>query len=200
MTGFPILKSHRNEDAPDYVPWSLVEDHDAQAQRNHSGQTLERLAQRGGLGVIELWAVCHDMPYPRGRGHDEADPKYLNWLKSRLAMPPIAPALVDQRLRSEVLRKAPKGEMCVMCAENPAVALCHLPHAQVGFPAGMAQKTHDWNGAHLCQRCHDYADGADGRNDIPWRTMAAFRTIQRLFARGVLLIPGEDHADPDGIF
>lgn len=45
---FPI------QDAPD-VPWSMMEPARGQVMRNH-GQTLERLAERGGLGCYE--AVC----------------------------------------------------------------------------------------------------------------------------------------------
>ena len=41
------------------VPWSVVEPHREQAQRNHD-QTLERLAERGGLGIEELTAILAD--------------------------------------------------------------------------------------------------------------------------------------------
>lgn len=41
---------------PRSAPWSFVAPHEAQAQANHE-QTLERLAQRGGLGPSELVAV-----------------------------------------------------------------------------------------------------------------------------------------------
>lgn len=34
------------------IPFAMLEPHEAQAQRNH-GQTLDRLASRGGLGVSE---------------------------------------------------------------------------------------------------------------------------------------------------
>lgn len=43
------------------VPWSLVEPFERQAQANH-GQSLERLAERGGLSPFELWAVMHSCP------------------------------------------------------------------------------------------------------------------------------------------
>lgn len=41
------------------IPWALVAPFEAQAQRNHGGQTLERLAERGGLDESELWCVMH---------------------------------------------------------------------------------------------------------------------------------------------
>jgi hypothetical protein len=42
------------------IPWSMIEPYDTQAQINHGGQTLERLAQRGGLGPTEALAVLTD--------------------------------------------------------------------------------------------------------------------------------------------
>ena len=43
---------------PREVPWSFVETFRAQAERNH-GQTLERLAERGGLCPEEMWLAAH---------------------------------------------------------------------------------------------------------------------------------------------
>lgn len=45
------------------VPWSVIAPHEAQAQRNHGGQTLERLAERGGLCAKEALAVLLDLPF-----------------------------------------------------------------------------------------------------------------------------------------
>lgn len=44
------------------VPWDLVEPHRKRAMENHY-QTLERLAERGGLGPAELFAVVEDRPW-----------------------------------------------------------------------------------------------------------------------------------------
>ena len=41
------------------VPWWVIESHRKQAMSNH-GQTLERLAERGGLSVHELYYVLAD--------------------------------------------------------------------------------------------------------------------------------------------
>jgi hypothetical protein len=38
------------------IPWSLIEPHERQAERNQS-QTLKRLAERGGLSPCEAVAV-----------------------------------------------------------------------------------------------------------------------------------------------
>lgn len=35
------------------IPWDMISPHDAQARSNHGGQSLERLAQRGGLAACE---------------------------------------------------------------------------------------------------------------------------------------------------
>ena len=41
------------------IPWALISSHDEQAQTNH-GQTLNRLAERGGLGPSEALAIIED--------------------------------------------------------------------------------------------------------------------------------------------
>ena len=52
--GFPILGSRGAS-----IDWQLVADHGEQAQTNH-GQTVSRLAERGGLSWSELHAVLHN--------------------------------------------------------------------------------------------------------------------------------------------
>ena len=46
------------------IPWELIEPHDDQAQRNHH-QTLERLAERGGLGPSEAVVIIQDRQWRR---------------------------------------------------------------------------------------------------------------------------------------
>lgn len=63
---FPILHGpgpRTVRGIPASVPWDLVAAHEAQALRNHGGQTLRRLAERGGLGPWELLAVLLDCAY-----------------------------------------------------------------------------------------------------------------------------------------
>ena len=57
---FPIL----GNDMVKAVPWGVLAPHDSQARSNHS-QTLERLAQRGGLGVDEACAVIDGVGWGR---------------------------------------------------------------------------------------------------------------------------------------
>ena len=45
------------------LPWAMVAPHAATAMQNHGGQTLERLAQRGGLCPLEMVAVLEDADY-----------------------------------------------------------------------------------------------------------------------------------------
>lgn len=52
---FPILSGGS-------IDWQLVEDHARQAKRNHS-QTVQRLAERGGLSWNELYDVLHDQGF-----------------------------------------------------------------------------------------------------------------------------------------
>lgn len=61
---FPIL-----ETGGDTIPWSVVEPHAGQAMLNH-GQTLERLAERGGLSYRELIAVLEDRLWFSGEKED----------------------------------------------------------------------------------------------------------------------------------
>jgi hypothetical protein len=56
---FPVFKQGNVKGAPTSVPWSVIEPHRAQALANHY-QSLERLADRGGLSLREMWAVLND--------------------------------------------------------------------------------------------------------------------------------------------
>lgn len=52
---FPLLRGHRERNAQHLrqsIPWEMIAPHEAQAQRNH-GQSLQRLAERGGLAPEE---------------------------------------------------------------------------------------------------------------------------------------------------
>ena len=63
---FPIL----NDAEIKWIPWRMVLPHERQAMANHSQQTLERLAYRGGLSVCEAVAVLEDRRWHR---MEEAD-------------------------------------------------------------------------------------------------------------------------------
>lgn len=55
--GFPILGTK------ECVPFELVKEHEAQVLKNHGGQTVERLAERGGLSYQELACVLLNHPF-----------------------------------------------------------------------------------------------------------------------------------------
>ena len=66
MTEFPILMGSWREyrlDCPRTVPWEMLVAHEEQAMKNHGGQTLARLAERGGLCCSELMSVLEDRPW-----------------------------------------------------------------------------------------------------------------------------------------
>lgn len=71
---FPILggRGRTGED----IPWAALEPHREQAMRNH-GQTLERLAERGGLGWSEALAVIEDRLWKNEMREEEAKLKVL---------------------------------------------------------------------------------------------------------------------------
>ncbi len=54
---YPILGSGRGP--RQYIPRGLLSPHEEQAWRNH-GQSLSRLAQRGGLSWVEALAIIQD--------------------------------------------------------------------------------------------------------------------------------------------
>ncbi len=58
MNEFPIPGSNQKE----YIPLEVIKPHEKQAIRNH-GQTLKRLAERGGLGWIETFCVLENREY-----------------------------------------------------------------------------------------------------------------------------------------
>ena len=89
MTGqpppdFPILRGYTRQEkerearCPRSIPWSLVAPHEEQAKRNH-GQSLEKLASRGGLSPRELCLVLMNRPlFPDfGKVSDEEAIEYI---------------------------------------------------------------------------------------------------------------------------
>ncbi|SOY56839.1 hypothetical protein [Cupriavidus taiwanensis] len=83
MKTFPILEScvrrcrEQHFSSPLVVSFDLVKRHEAQALANH-GQSVERLAQRGGLSWLELLLVLTDKPLfgehaDRFKGKTEAE-------------------------------------------------------------------------------------------------------------------------------
>ncbi len=83
---FPI--HHDDRAQLDSVPWDLVAAHERQAARNHGGQSLERLAERGGLGLIELAFVLLDRPYmaasPPKASRNKVREDALRYIKERV--------------------------------------------------------------------------------------------------------------------
>ncbi len=58
---YPVLESN----PPEYIPYEILIPHEAQALKNHSNQTLERLAERGGLGWTEILAILEDRDFQK---------------------------------------------------------------------------------------------------------------------------------------
>lgn len=78
---FPVLNAcdaRKRGTFPKSVPWAFVAPHEAQALRNH-GQTLQRLAERGGLSAAEMLAVVTGRTWwEMGKPSDiDAAPKLL---------------------------------------------------------------------------------------------------------------------------
>jgi len=56
---FPVLYE---KTGPQSIDWEIIAPHAKQAMRNHD-QTLEQLAERGGLCASEMCAVLEDRPW-----------------------------------------------------------------------------------------------------------------------------------------
>lgn len=82
---FPVLKPTVGGPR-ESIPWKALEPHARQAIRNHS-QTLEQLAERGGLAWSEMFYILRNEPFPMKRhpftSNEEAKPLVLAMLKER---------------------------------------------------------------------------------------------------------------------
>ena len=67
---FPILPSCSDAEKELRVPWAMILEHERQADRNH-GQTLHRLAERGGCCSSEIFAILMNRAW-RSMPVDEA--------------------------------------------------------------------------------------------------------------------------------
>jgi hypothetical protein len=64
---FPVFLGDQRsiwQGIPDSIPWKAISPHERQARVNH-GQSIDVLAQRGGLSPYELLAVILDQPFWR---------------------------------------------------------------------------------------------------------------------------------------
>lgn len=81
MSTFPIMKlpGDRSPNLRTAIPLALIAPHEEQAQRNHGGQTLQRLAERGGLSAVEALAVLEDR-----RWYEIAEPVARQLLEAKV--------------------------------------------------------------------------------------------------------------------
>lgn len=77
MVTFPVLHQpgpgRKKKPSLKFIPWKMIEPHREQAKRNHD-QTLERLAERGGLDPAELVAVLANRAFQNYDPPEAADP------------------------------------------------------------------------------------------------------------------------------
>ena len=73
------MKRYPIQDGPD-VPWEVMAPFESMARNNH-GQSLERLAERGGLGCAEAWAVVNSIAWRdiHAVGFEEAKKRWCAW-------------------------------------------------------------------------------------------------------------------------
>lgn len=72
------------------IPFAMLVPHEQQAMKNH-GQTLERLAQRGGLGVSEAIDILEGRRWGSSAVCLENERYLINKVREWRAAPPPAP-------------------------------------------------------------------------------------------------------------
>lgn len=93
METFPVLKSgycskkerELIKTCPDNIPFLMVERQRAFIERAHS-QTLEVLAQRGGLGPEELYYELQELKFPFSSDDFVSLESAIKWLKWRVKL------------------------------------------------------------------------------------------------------------------
>ncbi len=116
MKEFPVMihDYDKNDDifegCPLRIPWKIVAPFEPQAIANHS-QTLERLAERGGLCPEELYAVMHGLGYKELRALNRETVR--DWLRTLLELPPPDDIFLEMNRRMTAraikLHKVPGG-------------------------------------------------------------------------------------------
>ena len=101
------------QDGPS-VPWEFMAPHEAQARKNH-GQTLEGLAERGGLGCAEAWVIIHGLKH-MDILHEEHKRKWIE---------------LTERVNREWSTKQARAEVLSACIAQVGIAFeSTLLHAQ----------------------------------------------------------------------
>ena len=60
---FPILVDPKGSGLVTGVPWDMLAERIDRVKKNHHGFSLEQLADAGGLTVLEVLGVIHDMDF-----------------------------------------------------------------------------------------------------------------------------------------
>jgi hypothetical protein len=83
------------------LPWAMIAPHEAQAQENHR-QSLERLAERGGLSASEAWAVMNGVGL-RDYRRWPTDEAAFKWLVERVSREAALNVQVERKACGEIL-------------------------------------------------------------------------------------------------
>lgn len=103
---FPILSRAKEKE---YIPWSVLEPFEERAMNNHGGQTLKRLAERGGLSWLEVLVILEDQDWktiPRLYNGKESDEREEN------AKQKVLQLIEDKQKRIEAI----ENNNCVKCS------------------------------------------------------------------------------------
>lgn len=68
---YPVIGTRPKE----YIPYEVLIPHEKRAMENHGGQTLQRLAERGGLSWYEILCVLKDVSDIKGLENEDCKRK-----------------------------------------------------------------------------------------------------------------------------
>lgn len=113
---FPIMIDKKYQHyLPKEMRWEIIAPHQKQAKANHS-QTLERLAERGGLAPCEILAVLQDRPWLK-MDHEQAINELADILEETHVCTGCHEPIKAPRLGSIVTMLGEKFYICVDCSK-----------------------------------------------------------------------------------
>lgn len=68
------------------IPMKLLQPYEEQALRNHS-QSLQRLAERGGMDACEILGIVHGLRWRQLKPHPDDEANLIKWVAAKTLNP-----------------------------------------------------------------------------------------------------------------
>lgn len=151
MKVHPTSRSEwKDHNCPEKVPYSLLSEE--QAKRNHD-QTLDRLNERGGMGVLELLDNIHK----RRLSHGRESIQHLEELKRILV------ARLIPEAKEEKTKYCDCNFVMLMRDEATQKAYCAKCNKEVNEGAEEEKESHTWDSL-----MKEWGDDTDGSEPMEW--------------------------------